>query len=157
MRSHTLHTPPHCHPSSPQTVVQCQRRPAQPLQNPSLSCCTILCSHTLTRHTTASPSRTSSQHAALLLRGYVQHLQKKKSKQTAHAEILPKTKACLHQSHPPAPLLGCSSTLPLPFTGSLARAVPRQAHTGTQTNITHNTTNNGIQEERRLSARRMTP
>jgi len=59
-----------------------------------------------------------------------------KSKQTAHAEILPKTKACLHQSRSPAPLLGWSPTLPLPFTGSLGRAVPRQAHTGTDQHYT---------------------
>jgi len=68
VRNHTLDAPPRCHPSSPQTVLQCQRRPAQPLQNqerhPSLSCCTIICSRTLTRHTTTSPSQTSCQHAA---------------------------------------------------------------------------------------------
>jgi len=79
VRSHPTHTPPCYCPSSPQTVVQSQRQPAQPLQNQethhSLSCCTIICSHTLTRPTTASPSQTSCQHTALLLRGYVRHLQ----------------------------------------------------------------------------------
>jgi len=63
-----------------------------------------------------------------------------KSKQTAHAEILPKNKACLHQFQSPAPLFGCSPTLPLPFMDSrvaLGRAVPRQAHTGTDQRYTH--------------------
>jgi len=32
--------------------------------------------------------------------------------------------------------LSCSSTLPLPFMGSLGRAVPRQAHTGTDQHYT---------------------
>jgi len=67
------------------SLDQCQRRPAQPLQNRerhvSLSCCTIICSRTLTRPTTASPFQTCCQHTALLLQGYVQHLQKNQSKQ----------------------------------------------------------------------------
>ena len=72
VRSHLAHAPPRYHPSSPQIFVQCQMQPAQPLQkqerHASLSCCTVLCSYTLTRHTTASPSQTSCQHAAFPLR-----------------------------------------------------------------------------------------
>jgi len=47
---------------------------------------------------------------------------------------------------------------PTPDSTPLGRAGQLQAkHTQGQTNITHNTTNNGIQEERKLSARRMIP
>jgi len=47
---------------------------------------------------------------------------------------------------------------PTPDSTPLGRAGQLQAkHTQGQTNITHNTANHGIQEERKLSARRMIP
>ena len=155
VRSHLAHTSPHCHPSSPQTVVQCHRCsltvPAKPKKrHPALT----LISHTHRAHNCLTFSDLMS--ACCFAPPRLCAAPAIKSKQTAHAEILPKTKARLRQSQSPAPLLGCSATLPLPFTGSLVslgRAVPRQAHTGTDQ---HYTQHHGIQEERKLSARRMT-
>jgi len=76
-----------------------------------------------------------------------------KSKQTAHAEILPKNKACLHQFQSPAHLFSCSPTLPLPFMDSLValgRAVPRQAHTGTDQHYTQHQKQWGSRREKTL-------
>jgi len=109
--------------------------PAEPRETPLTELLyNNLRSHADPAHNCLTFSDLLSAHCSAPPRLCAAPAKKKKSKQTAHAEILPKTKACLHQSQSPAPVFGCSPTLRLPFTGSLvslARAVPRQAHAGT--------------------------
>jgi len=80
-----------------------------------------------------------------------------KSKQTAHAEILPETKACLHQFQSPAPLPWLL-THPGPaiysFPGCPGQSGSKPKHTQAQTDTTHKTTNNGLQRREKTLLRK---
>jgi len=84
----------------------------------------------------------------------------KKTKQTAHAEILHKTKAYLHQFQSPTPLPWPLTHLALPFPGSLValtRAAPSQNTHRHRLTLHMPPLTMGFKEERKLSARTMTP
>ena len=163
MKSHPPHAHPRCHPSSTQMLVQDQRRPAQPLQNQkrhtSLSCCTVLLLlHTDPAHRCLTFSDILSARC-LAPPGLCAAPAKKQSKQLMLRYCTKPKPTCIN-SNLLLLYLGCSPTRPchlqvpwLPWAEQL-----QDKHTHRHRPTLHMPPlTMGFKEDRKLSARTMTP